>query len=313
MDDKMLQLISAYVDQQATPAEIEQVEALLRQDTEARRIFQEMQAFNGALNATAPAETAAPAGFRESVMRRIHQVPGHPDSGPKGSKSGGSGWSKWLLSPYMASGLVLTGLLGIFAYLDHMEKPPYRVEGVKQDALLSFKNDSQSKNRALPHYRGGPGEGKSQTLSPEDIRELQMQTDQPDQQRGKELRGEVFVQGQGRARKAGTVSPDESRRIDVGLLYREKGAVSNLDNFSAGSADQLTRRYPGHIHPGLLVAAIQTLKAKNIKETAHRIHASLEASAGQPEQVRLARLISELGGDISLLPKWKAMIQPDEE
>jgi|GEM_PF-6806990 len=288
MDDKTLELISAYADGQATAPQVQQVESLLRQDPEARQVYEEMKAFGATIAATGPAEAGVPADFRDQVMERIcleAAAPTKPESG--------GGMGKLISSPYAISGLVLTALLGTMAFLDLAKS------GRTPDAPHSQTEAPSSRERELPRLREVAGTQA----------EIALEADLSREQAYVRGRGGVRVKNRGRAGE--TASPDLA-------------VVSKLDQSAAWSQEEIQRFLPSadavrllaqarqnRINPGLLVAAVRYAGVVDFSAAGPRIRASLDQSMNQPEMERLSRVIRELGGDEQQAASWSRLIRKE--
>jgi hypothetical protein len=322
------EIFSLYLDNQAGPEERRQVEKIIERDPEARRELESLREFSGLIDASAPSLIQPPPGFREKIIHDLR-------TGGTGSGGGGGGIGKLLhlkASQYLLTGTVLISLVGSLVYMDWKKNQAgdIRKPAGQEELAMELKEVELVHDR--PEFQGMftefPGENSGVNL--DDIQSHSDYTiNQPAGISGfSSLEGEVYVSGKGAAgKKAGrftgksageTLTSVEPARVPLGRLetqdswslqsiaqaYQAQGVQA-----AAAPAEilQLAQQY--NLNPGLLVAATLMVTEYDLSEISRRLRASLNASFGRPENVRLLSLIGALEGSETWLPRWKRVLQ----
>jgi hypothetical protein len=323
MNNKVRELLSAYLDGQATAAEKERVEAVLQRDPAARAELDAMRAFTATLNQAAPAVVAAPPELRTRIIDRLKSQGG-------GQAQGGSGNAPAPLGPlknFLIAGVVLTGLVGAFVYLDQQRGSLAPVRPAAVDLALAGPAVGSGSQTGV---RPAGADNTLRTASPEDIRSAVRQTESAGV--GKQIpRGRVYTFGQGgvisREGSALPVAGEKQGREDIAPAGGA-GAAAELESSSGWTSQRLAaadaggksvpaeeaqamldlaRRY--NLNPGLLSAARREFPERSLTEMAMAMRSSLNATRGQAADRRLTRLIADLGGQLSWAARWKKQLR----
>lgn len=327
MNEDTLKLLSAYLDNAATPAERQTVEALLQQDHAAREELEALRVWNQEIKAAAPPSFQTPAGFRQKIMQRL-DAPG--DLPPK-MPGGGS------VPPWLITGTVLVGLVGGMLYYDSTQnrgKVQAPAENPTSKALVP--SDGQGLATDQPVYRGQTNDpaNKAGVVQSEISGRSALANQGANQTApGLPLEGSVFVSGQGSFRQSknpGTLtgqpaieipartgeSPSPVNRLeqyqdwtraDVQALYRRS---THSPAFPAEEILRWSRQY--QLNPGLIVAATLIQEPFVPEATLPIIRHELDASAGQTESERLRRISVRLAGPGSSPEAWKTFLNKPE-
>jgi hypothetical protein len=322
MNDKVRQLLSAYLDGQATAAEKERVETVLQRDPAVRAELDAMRAFTATLNQAAPVAVAAPPELRARIMDRLKSQGG-------GQAQGGSGGALLPLAPlkaFLLVGVVLVGLIGTLIYLDQKRGPLIPARPAAGDLALSGPAAGSSPETGV-HPAGA--DNALRPANPEDIRSA-VRPAEPGGA-GKQMpRGRVYTFGQGgvisREGSALPVAGEKQGREDISPAG-VAGAAAELESSSGWTSQRLAaadaagkmvtaeeaqamldlaRRY--NLNPGLLSAARREFPERSLTEMAMAMRSSLNATRGQAADRRLTRLIADLGGQLSWAARWKKQL-----
>jgi len=323
--------LNAYLEGDLPAAQRDRVEELLRRNPQARRDLDAWRRVIGGLENAAPPVVPAPPELRTRIMDRLRA------SGGGGTGGGGTGpaW-RWIRWPHVLSVLVLAGLTGTFIHLDHTRQS--RVQALPPVSGGQASEASLDRRAPIPPgsqaAEAGGSSGRTQA-SPADIRSGRNSLPKSRQAYSSETHG-ILVIGSGAPgarggeRKPGVEKSAAGRAEEVvpAVVSREPGQrledasgwtasrlaeVFRLQGWSAGEARFVLRLAQSHnLDPVLLGLAQHDFPRFASLELAGRLRASLNRSAGQPADVRLSRILTDLGGDPkTLLPRWKKALAGD--
>jgi len=334
MNEKMLELFSAYLDGRGTPAERKQVEAILQGSTQAREEFENMRAFMEMINESKPPEVKVPPEFRQNIMQRLHT---HTGGSGKGSGSAGFGnlflkqTSSWILV-----GTVLTGLIGFMVYLDQTNHPANVTVNSGSHRESLSKTVSTKPEKFFPeisetdktHYQGNQN---TQDIAIDDIESVVNKSSAVVSPGEFSLTGTVYVSGSGRAEKKGSLSipefEEQTKEMDIADHTTVVESTLGLESSTGWSQPRIVHVYQMmnkdvkitpkrvlllaqhyNLSPGLIVAASLYTKSDEIDIIAEQMRTALNHSVGQTDEERLRGIISCLNGDIYWLEEWKSIL-----
>jgi len=321
MNEKTLEMLSAYLDGQLPPAEQAQVEALLRKDPAARAELDSMREFAGMIEQAAPPVVTAPPDLRARILDRIKAEGAGPGQG--GQDSGAA--PKFTLKPYLTAGVVMLGLVGAMVYLDSrrgantvprpssqaMDMQTSGSPSAQPAALLG--EDSPLRPASAGDIQSAPGFAASTAV-------------------GLPPAGRVYTFGQGEVRTTGSVpaasSFGPSGDTDVSALARSGAESVSLESLAGWDTQRvnmlfkmqsrsvpdrsvdvlsLARRY--NLNPGLLAAAAMDFQDRSVTELAMQMRSSLNATADRTPRQRLIRIIADLGGQPAWVEAWEGYLR----
>lgn len=318
MKADVLELLTAYLDGEASSQEQTTVQQWLKEDEGIRQEYENMKTFHQQINQTRPGELKVPPDFRTNIMTRLKAMAG-PDSGEQAGGSTGrspsKGWFKQQWQPYLLAGSVLLGLTTFFILQDLSNQQKINQMQVRLDQLQgadAFDSLSLPADTVGRQARQQPTSTKGQhALSASKQDQVMDQTNAAGPVSGKIYhRNQVLPDNRAAYQTASpfTRHLETSQQWTRAIIDRKSEEMGLQDRLDSVQVLDWARQ--SNLNPGLIISMAQLKPDKPVKELADSIRAIFNQHPDLSNEQRLQKLIQAFGGSSDWEQVIKRNLQP---